>query len=92
VSIEEGLENDTQEFLDLKDFELEKITSPTILFHGDNDDNVPYSHSQNAAKRIPNARLFEMTGKDHFAFFKSYSDTINTEIVQFINNIEIKEK
>jgi len=92
VSIEEGLENDTQEFLDLKDFELEKITSPTILFHGDNDDNVPYSHSQNAAKRIPNARLFKMTGKDHFAFFKSYSDTINTEIVQFIDNIEIKEK
>lgn len=92
VSIEEGLENDTKEFLNLKDFELEKITSPTILFHGDKDDNVPFFHSQNAAKRIPNAKLFEMAGKDHYVFFMSYSDTINAEIVQFINNIETIKK
>lgn len=85
TSIEDGLENDNNEFTNLKELELEKITSPTILFHGDKDNNVPFSHSQNAAKRIPNATFFEMKGKDHYAFFTSYSDTINTEIVRFIN-------
>ncbi len=92
ASVEEGIENDTKEFLNLKDFEFEKITSPTILFHGDEDDNVPFSHSQNAAKRIPNSTLFEMYGKDHFVFITSYNDTINSEIMRFIDNIETNEK
>lgn len=91
-SIEDGLENDTYELTHLKDLELEKIMSPTILFHGNKDNTVPFSYSQNAAKRIPNATLFEMKGKDHFVFFTSYSDTVNAEIVQFISNIEAHEK
>lgn len=91
-SIEDGLENDTYEFTHLKNLELEKIIPPTILFHGDKDNNVPLSYSQNAAKRISNSTLFEMKGKDHFVFFTSYRDTINTEIVQFIESIEANEK
>ncbi|MCK0159649.1 alpha/beta fold hydrolase [Allomuricauda sp. F6463D] len=92
VSIDDGLANDNNVVLHLKDFEMERIMSPTILFHGDKDENVPYTHSQNAAKRIPNSTLFEMKGKDHYVFFTSYSDTINTEIMQFIDNIETHEK
>lgn len=91
-SIIDGNENDTYQFKNLKDFEFEKITAPTILFHGDNDKNVPFSFSQNAAKRIPNATLVEMKGKDHYDFFLSYGDTINTEIVQFVNSIERSKK
>ena len=91
VSIDDGLENDNKVVYDLEDLEFEQIVSPTILFHGDIDDNVPFAHSQNAANRIPNATLFEMKGKDHYVFFTSYSDTINTEIMQFIDNIETDE-
>ena len=92
VSIDDGLENDNNVVLHLKDLKLEQIMSPTILFHGDKDDNVPYSHSLNAAKRIPNSTLFEMKGKDHYVFFTSYGDTINTKIMQFIDNIETHDK
>ncbi|SOE23818.1 Pimeloyl-ACP methyl ester carboxylesterase [Spirosomataceae bacterium TFI 002] len=88
ASTEKGLENDNNVFQNLKDLELEKLTTPTILFHGDKDDNVPFSHSQNASKRIPNATLWEMAGKDHYVFFRAYNDTINTEIVRFVDNLE----
>lgn len=84
----EGYKNDNNQFAVLKDFPLEKITVPTIIFHGDKDDNVPFSFAQNASKRIPNATLFEMKGKTHYAFFGSYGDTINNKIVQFIKNQE----
>jgi len=88
----DGYENDNNQFSTLEDFPLEKLTVPTIIFHGDKDDNVPFSFAQNASKRIPNVTLFEMKGKTHYAFLGSYGDTINTEIVQFIDNIEAHEK
>lgn len=90
--IAEGNENDTYQFENLKDFELDEIRSPTILFHGDKDKNVPFLFSQNAANRIPDAILFEMKGKDHYDFFLSYGDTVNTEIVDFVESIEAIEK
>jgi pimeloyl-ACP methyl ester carboxylesterase len=80
-----GYKNDNNQFAVLKDFPLEKITAPTIILHGDKDDNVPFSFAQNASKRIPKATLFKMKGKTHYAFFGSYGDTINNEIVKFIN-------
>lgn len=82
----DGYINDLNQFSVLEDLPLEKITVPTIIFHGDKDDNVPFSFAQNASKRIPNATLFEMKGKTHYAFFGSYGNTINNEIVKFINN------
>lgn len=88
----EGYKNDNNQFAVLKDFPLEKITVPTIILHGNKDDNVPFSFAQNASKRIPNATLFEMKGKDHFVFFTSYKDTINNEIIRFVDNIETNKK
>ncbi|MFT5883572.1 MAG: 2-hydroxy-6-oxonona-2,4-dienedioate hydrolase [Arcticibacterium sp.] len=89
-SILEGNENDTYQFKNLKEFNLEKITSPTILFHGDKDKNVPFSFSKKTSNRIPNAILVEMKGKDHYDFFLSYGDTVNTEIVRFVETMENK--
>ena len=86
--IAEGYDNDVHHFAVLKDFQLEKITTPTIVFHGDKDKNVPFSFSQDVAQRIPNATFFEMKGKDHYDFFLSYGNTVNTEIVQFVNSLE----
>jgi pimeloyl-ACP methyl ester carboxylesterase len=88
----EGYKNDNNQFAVLKDFPLEKITVPTIILHGNKDDNVPFSFAQNASKRIPNATLFEMKGKDHFVFITSYRDTINNEIIRFVDNIETNKK
>ena len=82
----DGYINDLNQFSALENFPLEKITVPTIILHGDKDEDVPFSFAQNASKRIPNATLFEMKGKTHHVFFGSYGDTINNEIVRFVNS------
>jgi pimeloyl-ACP methyl ester carboxylesterase len=82
------MENDMDQFKTLNNLNLEDIRSPTLLFHGDKDENVPFSFSQNAAKRIPKANLFKMKGKDHYAFFLSYGDTVNVKIIEFIKGVE----
>ncbi|NND07465.1 MAG: alpha/beta hydrolase [Saprospiraceae bacterium] len=87
----DGYENDNKQISILEDFPLEELTVPTIIFHGDKDINVPFSYAQNASDRIPNATLFEMKGKDHFVFFSSYRDTINIEIMHFVDNISAHE-
>lgn len=88
----EGYKNDIHQFAVLKDFPLERIKAPTIIIHGDQDVNVPFSFAQNASKRIPNATLIEMKGKDHFVFFTSYIDTIINEVIRFVDNIETHKK
>jgi 2-hydroxy-6-oxonona-2,4-dienedioate hydrolase len=80
----DGYVNDLDQFSALQDFPLETIKVPTILLHGDQDDNVPFAFAQNAAKRIPNAILYTMKGKNHYAFFGSYNDTLNNEIELFM--------
>ena len=84
----DGLDNDIIQFTTMDDLELESIVSPTIIFHGNIDDNVPFSHAQNASKTIPGATLVEMKGKDHFVFFTSYTDTINKAIVHFFDSLK----
>jgi len=81
-----GHDNDIIQFTTMDDLELENIVSPTIIFHGNIDDNVPFSHAQNASKRIPGATLVEMKGKDHFVFLTSYTDTINKAVVHFFDS------
>ena len=85
-----GYKNDLYQFCNLKDFPLEKMTMPVFLIHGTEDSAVPFSFSQNAASRIPNATLFEMKGKDHNAAIY-YADSINQEIYKFLKSLEEKK-
>lgn len=82
----DGYKNDNFQFNTMDDLELENIVSPTIIYHGNIDDDVPFSHAQNASKRISGVTLVEMKGKNHFVFFTSYADTINNAIVHFIDS------
>lgn len=81
----DGYENDNYQFKDLEDFPLEQMIVPTLIFHGDKDENVPFSFGKNASKRIPNATFHPMKGKGHFVFMSTYADTIDHEIMRFIN-------
>ena len=89
-SIIDGYDNDSFQFANLDNFPFEEIVVPTLLIHGTNDINVPFSFSQQAAKRIPNATLFEMKGKDHYAIMTSYRDTIYQQVFNFLKNIELE--
>ena len=89
-SIIDGYDNDSFQFANLVNFPFEEIVVPTLLIHGNNDINVPFSFSQQAAKRIPNATLFEMKGKDHYAIMTSYRDTIYQQVFNFLQNLELE--
>ena len=89
-SIIDGYDNDSFQFANLDNFPFEEIVVPTLLIHGTNDINVPFSFSQQAAKRIPNATLFEMKGKDHYAIMTSYRDTIYQQVFNFLQNLELE--
>lgn len=41
------------------------IKVPTLIVHGDTDNDVPYSQSQKLAKILPDARLVTIKGADH---------------------------
>lgn len=86
----EGNKNDGIQFNAIGDFEFEKIEAPTIIFHGNKDTAVPFSHAQKAAESIPKATLVEMEGKTHSVFLTSYADTINATIVDFVDGKKIE--
>lgn len=79
-----GFQNDIEQFSQIKSFDLEKIEASTLLIHGNKDVNVPFDIAMKAKEQIPNSNLFGMDGKDHFVFFTSYTDTINSKIIEFV--------
>ena len=44
---------------------LEQVQCPTLIVHGTADNDVPYSNSQQAAKRICDATLYTIEGAHH---------------------------
>lgn len=64
----EGRRNDRLQRSDPKvdQWPLERITVPTLILHGDADENSDYQASVKAAGRIPNAKLVTVKGGDHF--------------------------
>ena len=67
-----GYDNDIKQFAQMGAYPLEQITVPTLIIHGRDDDDVPFSNALLLAERIPNARLLALKG-DHAAFYNSAS-------------------
>ncbi|MDQ3952065.1 MAG: alpha/beta hydrolase [Actinomycetota bacterium] len=47
---------------------LPKVSSPTLLVWGTNDDAVPVAHARTMEQRIPDAGLVMLEGAGHFAY------------------------
>lgn len=62
-----GRLNDLTQRLDpaIDAWPLEEIRVPTLILHGTADENSSFDRSQDAARRIPNARLITFAGGDH---------------------------
>lgn len=79
-SVRDGMTNDTNQLHDLFEPELEQVAVPTLILHGENDRNIPYSTAQKAAERIPSAQLITFAGRDHFNVLTA-NDSIKLERV-----------
>lgn len=64
-----GWRNDLRTFAAIDSLELERITAPVLVVHGDADTEVDESHSVRAATEIPDAELVLLPGGTHFAFW-----------------------
>lgn len=65
---DEGRLNDVRQRMDpaIDDWPLEAISAPTLILHGNADENSSYERSRDAASRIPDAELVTFEGGDHF--------------------------
>lgn len=65
---DEGRVNDLTQRMDpaIDDWPLEEISAPTLILHGNADENSPYEASQDAVARIPSAELVTFEGGDHY--------------------------
>jgi pimeloyl-ACP methyl ester carboxylesterase len=63
-----GRLNDLTQRMDpaIDEWPLEAISAPTLILHGNADENSSYLASQAAAARIPNADLVTFEGGDHY--------------------------
>jgi pimeloyl-ACP methyl ester carboxylesterase len=67
--------------------ELKKITSTTLILHGDNDRAVPTKNGELLAERIPNATLKIIENASHFVIVEKYEE-FNNEVMKFIDEME----
>lgn len=59
------------------------VQAPTLLLHRRDDPHVPIAGSRDLAKRIPGARLKELTGQDHPIWLGDV-DAVADEIEEFL--------
>ncbi|MHA2209982.1 MAG: alpha/beta fold hydrolase [Candidatus Thorarchaeota archaeon] len=67
--------------------ELNKISVPTLILHGDSDLAVPTKNGELLAERISNSTLKIIKDASHFAIIEKYEE-FNNEVMNFINEVE----
>ena len=57
--------------------ELESVTQPVDIWHGDADGVVPVSHAHVLTERLPNASLHILPGEGHFSIGRYVPDQLS---------------
>lgn len=67
--------------------DVAKFTVPTLVIHGDSDNNVPFPASgRRAAEMIPDARLHVVAGGPH-GITTSHADEFNRVLLEFLASL-----
>src|SRR6056297_316969 len=69
-------------FMDARDV-LARIEAPTLVLHRTDDDVVPVEYAREVAAGLPNARLVERPGRDHYTYAADVEAAL-TEIERFV--------
>lgn len=78
-----GYENDIAQYVHLQTYPLERISAPTLVLHGDADNNVSIEHAKHAIAHIPNAQLVIDEDGNH-DFFVKHKEKIIPIIETFV--------
>ena len=68
---------------------LERIEAPTLITHSTDDPVVPVEFARELAAALPNARLVERSGRDHYTYAGDV-DSVLTEIERFVTGRTIE--
>jgi pimeloyl-ACP methyl ester carboxylesterase len=82
-----GMQNDLYQFRNLN-LSSDNISAPTLIIHGTEDTNVPFTQSESLASQIPGAELHVIEGADHMMPF-SHSEEVSAAIEMFVAAIEL---
>jgi non-heme chloroperoxidase len=63
--------------------DLKKVTVPTLVVHGDDDQLVPLSNAKASARLVKDARLIVYEGAPH-GFPDTHKDRFNADLISFI--------
>ena len=79
-----GIKNDYKQFTNLN-IPYDKISSPVLILHGDEDINVDIEHARHANKAIDHSSLYILREADHMMHV-THSEEIEKQIESFISN------
>ena len=79
-----GIKNDYKQFTNLN-IPYDKISSPVLILHGDEDTNVDIAHARHANKAIDNSSLYILREADHM-MHATHSEEIEEQIESFISS------
>ena len=79
-----GIKNDYKQFTNLN-IPYDKISSPVLILHGDEDINVDIEHARHANKAINNSSLYILGEADHM-MHATHPEEIEKQIESFISN------
>jgi pimeloyl-ACP methyl ester carboxylesterase len=78
-----GYNYDMEQFERISEYPLEQITAPTLVLHGDKDNNVPIKDAELVVSKIRHARLVIDEGGDHL-FFITHREKIVPLLLEFL--------
>ena len=79
-----GIKNDYKQFTNLN-IPYDKISSPVLILHGDEDINVDIEHARHANKAINHSSLYILREADHM-MHATHSEEIEEQIESFISS------
>jgi pimeloyl-ACP methyl ester carboxylesterase len=79
-----GYANDMAQFILISQYPLERITAPTLVVHGQADDEVPFDNAELLVKKVPNIKLLAVPGGGHLVFF-THSSLVMNILRDFLN-------
>jgi len=79
-----GLKNDLKQFACLPVYPVEKIACPTLVVHGRHDGNVPFSHAEFVAQKVPRAEIFVLESCGHLIWMSDEVDLSREAVTSFL--------
>ena len=79
-----GTVNDIAQFAALEQLPIGSIAAPTLIVHGRADNVVPFSHAENVARAIPQAKLLALADGGHVSLF-THLDVVREQAAPFLN-------